>query len=141
MKGVYDTLKIKTEGGMFFISALQECYKNARNKRLKDGLRELHNEIVTKSDINAAVDNFNVKFKNKYIDTFCVIIKQALESGKSVEILRDMSDQLADMQEAINVKYQNKLEAQINVIQIMIYIGIVGVCVYGLVMSMNGFSY
>lgn len=140
LKGIYDTLKIKTEGGMFLISAIQECYKNARNKRLKDALSELYNELVTKSDVREAVDNFNVKFKNKYIDTFCVIIKQSLESGKAVEILSDMSEQLTDMQNAINIKENGRLETQIETIQIMVYIGMVMISMYGLLMSVSNFT-
>lgn len=141
MKGIYDTLKIKTEGGMFLVSAIAECYKNARNKRLKLALREMHNELITKSDVRGAVDNFNVKFKNKYIDTFCVIIKQSLESGKTVEILKDMADQLTDMQQAINIKIKNKLESQITLIQLLIYSCLIIVCLYGIMMSIGEFSF
>lgn len=141
MKGVYDTLKIKTEGGMFLTSAIQECYKNARNARLKKALMEMHHELIAKSDVQVAVENLNIKFKNKYIDTFCVIIKQSLESGKTVDILHDMSEQLADMQEAINTKIKSKLEAQITVIQLLIYVAIIGISIYGLFMSMKEFAF
>lgn len=140
MKVIYDTLKIKTQGGMFLTAAIQECYKNARNRRLKEALLEMHSEIITKSNISDAVEKFNLKFKNKYIDTFCVIIKQSLESGKTVEILKDMSEQLAEMQQAINLKAKNKLDAQIQAIQLLIYTAIMVLCVYGLMMSMSEFT-
>lgn len=140
MKVIYDTLKIKTEGGMFLTAALQECYKNARNRRLKEALQEMHNEIITKSNVSDAVEKFNLKFKNKYIDTFCIIIKQSLESGKTVEILKDMSEQLAEMQQTINLKAKNKLDAQIQAIQLLIYVAILVLCIYGLMMSMSEFT-
>lgn len=140
MKVIYDTLKIKTEGGMFLTAALQECYKNARNRRLKEALLEMHNEIITKSNVTDAVEKFNLKFKNKYIDTFCIIIKQSLESGKTVEILKDMSEQLAEMQQTINLKAKNKLDAQIQAIQLLIYVAILVLCIYGLMMSMSEFT-
>lgn len=140
MKGIYDTLKMKTEGGMFLTAALSECYKVARNKRLKTALHEMQSEIIAKRDIPQAVENFNVKFKNKYIDTFCVIIRQSLESGKTVEILKDMSDQLTEMQKAINVKIKAKLEAQINAVQMMIYVGLLIMIVYSLIMFVSEFS-
>ena len=140
MKVIYDTLKIKTEGGMFLTAALQECYKNARNRRLKEALLEMHNEIITKSNVSDAVEKFNLKFKNKYIDTFCIIIKQSLESGKTVEILKDMSEQLAEMQQTINLKAKNKLDAQIQAVQLLIYVAILVLCIYGLMMSMSEFT-
>lgn len=140
MKGIYDTLKMKTSGGMFLTGALQECYKIARNKRLKTALYEMQKEIIAKNDIPEAIENFNVKFKNKYIDTFCVIIKQSLESGKAVEILEDMSGQLTEMQKAINVKTKAKLESQISAVQMMIYIGLLILIVYSLLMSISEFS-
>lgn len=125
---------------MFLTAALQECYKNARNRRLKEALREMHNEIITKSNVSDAVEKFNLKFKNKYIDTFCIIIKQSLESGKTVEILKDMSEQLAEMQQTINLKAKNRLDAQIQAIQLLIYVAILVLCIYGLMMSMSEFT-
>ena len=140
MKGIYDTLKMKTEGGMFLTSSLQECYKIARNRRLKAALYEMQSEMIAKSDIADAVEKFNVKFKNKQIDTFCVIIRQSLESGKTVEILRDMSDQLTETQKAINIKVKGRLETQISAIQMMIYVGLLVLIVYSLLMSVGEFS-
>lgn len=82
IRGIFDTIRIKTEGGMFLTSAIMECYKNTRNRRLKQALFEMNAQIIAKNDIRETVDVFNSKFKNKYIDTLCVILKQSLEAGK-----------------------------------------------------------
>ena len=87
LKKVYDTLRIQTKAGVFLTSSIAECYLVAENRRLKKALLELNNKIIAKNDIETAIEEFNAKFKNSYIDTFCIVIKQSLESGKTVQIL------------------------------------------------------
>lgn len=133
IKGVFDTLKIKTEGGMFLTSAIAECYKNTRTPRLKQALFEMSGQLIAKNDINDTIDDFGSKFKNKQIDTLCIILKQSMESGRTVEILKDISDQLADMQQAINLRIKNKMESKALTIQLLMYVIILVMCAYGIV--------
>lgn len=138
VKNIFDTLRIKTEGGMFLTSAITECYKNTRNPRLKQALFEMNGQLIAKNDIDETIDDFGMKFRNKQIDTLCIILKQSMESGKAVEILKDISDQLTDMQQAINLKVKNRMESQTLAIQILMYVVILVVCVYGIITSMGG---
>lgn len=137
IKCVFDTLKIKTEGGMFLTSAIMECYKNTRHPRLKQALFEMNGELIAKNDIGETIDNFGMKFHNKQIDILCIILKQSMESGKTVEILKDISDHLNDMQQSINLKAKNKMESQTLIIQLLMYVLIMVLCVYGIIVSIG----
>lgn len=137
IKSVFDTLKIKTEGGMFLTSAIMECYKNTRHPRLKQALFEMNGELIAKNDIGETIDDFGMKFHNKQIDILCIILKQSMESGKTVEILRDISDHLVDMQQSINLKAKNRMESQTLIIQLLMYVLIMVLCVYGIIVSIG----
>lgn len=137
IKSVFDTLKIKTEGGMFLTSAMMECYKNTRHPRLKQALLEMNGQLIAQNDIGETIDDFGMKFHNKQVDILCIILKQSMESGKTVEILKDISDQLTDMQQAINLKSKNKMESQTLIIQLLMYALIIVLCVYGIIVSIG----
>ncbi|WP_343246767.1 hypothetical protein [Diplocloster hominis] len=132
IKNVYDTLRIQTKAGVYLTYSLSECYLAVENGRLKAALLTLTNRIVAKSDITNALDEFHGKFENKYIDILCMILQQSLESGRTVQVLEDVSSQLTDMQHAIHMKEKEKLDRKIQVLQLLIFVGIMGVCLLGL---------
>lgn len=132
LKRVYDTLRIQTKAGVFLTSALAECYLVAKNKRFKQALLELNNEIISKNDIETSMEKFNSKFNNPYINTFCIVIKQSLSSGKTVQILDDLSAQIKDIQQAIAIKEAEKVKSKLSMLQFAIYIGVIAIIVYGI---------
>lgn len=132
LKKVYDTLRIQTKAGVFLTSSIAECYLVAENRRLKKALLELNNKIIAKNDIETAIEEFNAKFKNPYIDTFCIVIKQSLESGKTVQILEDLSAQIKDIQQAISIKEAEKVKYKLEGLQFLIFVGVLAIVVYGI---------
>lgn len=132
LKRVYDTLRIQTKSGVHISDALSECYLVARNSRLKEGLLNLSSGLKTNKDIEIAIQDFNDCFKNSYIDSFCIIIKQGLESGKTVQVLEDLSEQISDIEEAMYLKDEEKVASKLTKIQFLIYIGVISIIVYGL---------
>lgn len=143
IKSIFDTLKIQTKAGVFLSYSLSECYLIVKNARLKAAMLEMTNKIVIKNDIESAVTEFNKNFENAYIDTLCITIKQSMESGKSVQILEDLSKQIADMQHAINIREREKMENRVQILEMGIFVGLIGAVLYALVVqmmgSMNGF--
>lgn len=131
IQSIYDTLLIKTQAGLFLVSALSECYRVVSNTRLKSALLELNAKIAAEADIDTALDEFNIKFKNQWIDSLCIVIRQSLESGQSVKALTDMSNQMTDVQEAINIKIKEKLNWKVMKVQLLAYAIIIAVCIYG----------
>lgn len=138
IKNIYDNLRIQTKAGVFLTESLSECYLIVKNGRLKKALLQLTSEIVAQSDIIMAVEEFNKKFNNNYIDEFCVIMKQSLESGRTVKLLDDISNQLADMQAAINIKEKEKLQRKIMYGQLLLYGGVLILCVVAVVRQLTG---
>lgn len=132
IKCIYDTLRIQTKAGVFLSASLSECYLAVRNRRLKSALLELTNDISTRRDIDDALERFNEKFDCGQIDIFCIVIRQSMESGRSVKLLEDLSLQMNDLQHAINMKEKEALDRKVQVIELLIFIGLLAVTVYSL---------
>lgn len=135
IKCIYDTLRIQTKAGVYLSASLSECYLACSNRRLKSALLELTNDINTRRDMEDALERFHDKFDCGQIDLFCIVIRQSLESGKSVKILEDLSLQMNDLQHAINLKAKEALERKVQIIELLIFIGLLAVTVYSLGME------
>ena len=132
IKCIYDTLRIQTKAGVFLSASLCECYLAVKNGRLKSALLELTNDISTRREIDDALERFNEKFDFGQIDIFCIVIRQSMESGRSVKVLEDLSLQMNDLQHAINLKEKEALDRKVQVIELLIFIGLLAVTVYSL---------
>ena len=132
IKCIYDTLRIQTKAGVFLSASLCECYLAVKNRRLKSALLELTNDISTRREIDDALKRFNEKFDFGQIDIFCIVIRQSMESGRSVKVLEDLSLQMNDLQRAINMKEKEALDRKVQVIELMLFIGLLAVTVYSL---------
>lgn len=137
LKRVYDTLRIQAKAGVYLTVSLTECYLSVKSPRLKTALLELNNNIITKNDIEGAIEDFNSKFKNQYIDTFCIVIQQSIYSGKAVQIMEDLSVQIKDIQEAINIKTAERVKTKLGLLQFLIYIGVISILVYGIFITLS----
>ena len=132
IKCVYDTLRIQTKAGVFLTASLSECYLAVRNRRLKSALLELTNDISTRREIDDALERFNEKFDCGQIDIFCIVIRQSMESGRSVKALEDLSLQMNDLQRAINMKEKEALDRKVQIIELLVFMGLLAVTVYSL---------
>ena len=132
IKCIYDTLRIQTKAGVFLSASLCECYLAVKNRRLKSALLELTNDISTRREIDDALERFNEKFDFGQIDIFCIVIRQSMESGRSVKVLEDLSLQMNDLQRAINMKEKEALDRKGQVIELMLFVGLLAVTVYSL---------
>lgn len=132
IKCIYDTLRIQTKAGVFLSASLCECYLAVKNRRLKSALLELTNDISTRRENDDALERFNEKFDFGQIDIFCIVIRQSMESGRSVKVLEDLSLQMNDLQRAINMKEKEALDRKVQVIELMLFIGLLAVTVYSL---------
>ncbi|MDY4721875.1 MAG: type II secretion system F family protein, partial [Clostridium paraputrificum] len=125
IKVIYDTLRIQTKAGVFINEALGQCYLKVRNERLKEALLILNGKLIRDKDIELAIQDFNDKFDNPHIDSLCAIIKSGLESGKTLKILEDVTEQLEDISEAGFRKEENEIERQVTYLQLMVYVGVI----------------
>ncbi|MCD7835115.1 MAG: type II secretion system F family protein [Lachnospiraceae bacterium] len=133
IKLVYSSLAMQIRAGINMSNALLECYGGVREKRLRSALLELASDLVVKSDIFKALEDFQSKFDNRYIDSLCITVLQALESGQAVELLGDISEQIKDMEGSVMEKKKGKLDRSITFYQLGILTAVLIVILYACV--------
>ena len=133
IKEIYEILKLKTEAGLFLTDSLFQCYKVAKNSRLKEGLLELTSEIKAKSNISDALKNFEVKFDNKYVVSFAGVIRQGLETGDTLSSIDNISKQLVSVQKAMDIEIDGKTSANVQMTQAVVLFEIIILVFYALI--------
>lgn len=136
LKLVYHALEIQTRAGVYVTDALAECYGCVREKRLRQALLELASDIVMKADISHSLEKLQEKFDNRYIDSLCIILLQALESGQAIELLQDIGEQIKDMEEAVLEQRKAALDRKITFCQLGVLTVVLGVALYACVVYM-----
>lgn len=130
IEDVYDTLRIQTKAGVYITSVLTDCYLVVKNKRLKSAFLKLTSDIAAKNDIDTALDDFRGKFRNEYIDTLVIIIKQSMQTGQAAKMFDDIREQIADIDAAMLVNEKNSINSKIIFVQMIVYVAIIVVAVY-----------
>lgn len=136
IKLIYESLAIQIRAGINMSDALMECYSGVRERRLRGALLDLASDLVVKSDIFSALEDFQGKFDNRYIDSLCITVLQALESGQAVELLGDISEQIKDMENSAMEKKRGKLDRSITFYQLGILAAMLVVILYACVNDM-----
>lgn len=136
LKHLYHSLEIQTRSGVYVTDALAEVYGSVREKRLKQALLDLAGDIVMRADLGEALERFEKKFDNRYIDSLCMILLQATESGQSVDLLSDLSEQIKDMEAAVMMQKKEALDRSVTFYQLGILAAIMGIVLYACVIQM-----
>ena len=133
IKLVYHALEIQIKAGVYVTDALAECYGSVRERRLGQALLDLAGSIVIKADIYEALDVFAQKFDNRYIDSLCITILQACESGQAVEVLSDIGEQLKDMETALLNSKKSGIDRSVTFYQLGLLMAVLGIVIYACV--------
>lgn len=136
IKLVYHALEMQIRAGVYVTDALAECYGSVQERRLRRALLDLAGDIVMKADIHEALEHFQSKFDNRYIDALCITILQALESGQAVELLGDIGEQIKDMETTVLERKKSSLDRSITFYQLGILLAVLGVTLYACVSHM-----
>lgn len=136
LKHIYHSLEIQTRAGVYITDALAELYSSVRDRRLRSALLELAGDLVIRSDLAEALGKFSDKFDNRYIDSLCMIILQAMESGQAIELLSDLSEQIKDMEAAVLQRKKEALDRSVTFYQLGILAAIMGIVLYACVTQM-----
>lgn len=137
IRSVYETLRIKTESGMFLTTSVRQCYKVVSNKRLKKALLELSGELGTTNNVKNSIDLFQMKFKNRYVDQLCITLRQGFDSGSTLNGLTDIANNLNDIQKAIELDSKNRLEKEVMCTQLLILFSIMATIMYVVMVKMS----
>ncbi len=133
---VYSALSIQIRAGVYITDALAECYSSVEHQRLRDALENLAGDIVMKSDLDNALERFQNRFNNRYIDSLCITVLQAMESGQAVELLGDIAEQIKDMELIIQHKKKEKLNRRVTFYQLGIFALILVLVLYACVVHL-----
>lgn len=138
LKLIYHALEIQIRAGVYVMDALTECYGSAQSARLRAALLSLAGDVAMKADAYKALERFQAGFDNRYIDSLCMIILQALESGQALELLGDIGEQIKDMEETVLAKRKSALDRSVTFYQLGILTAVLAVAVYACVVHMFG---
>lgn len=138
LKLIYHAMEIQIRAGIYVTDALAECCGSVQEKRLRTALMELAGDIALRADIYEALGKFQGKFDNRYIDTLCVTVLQALESGQALELLGDIGEQIKDMEETVLERKKGALDRSITFYQLGILAVVLGIALYACVSYMFG---
>lgn len=136
LKLVYHAMEIQIKAGVYVTDAMAEMYGNVQEKRLRAALLELAGDIVMRADIYDAINSFQAKFDNRYVDSLCIIVLQALESGQAVELLGDLGEQIKDMEEVVLNRKKGKLDRSITFYQLTMLAVVLVIALYACVTHM-----
>lgn len=138
LKLVYHALEIQIRAGVYMTDALAECYGSVQEPRLREALLALAGDIVMKADICQALDRFQRKFDNRYVDSLCITLLQALESGQALELLGDIGEQIRDMEANVLERKKSALDRSITFYQLGVLTVVLGIALYACVTYMFG---
>lgn len=136
LKLVYNAIAMQMKAGVYVTDALAECYGSVQEGRLRRALLALSGDIVMKSDTQEALERFQEKFDNSYVDALCIIIMQALESGQAVDLLSDIAEQIKDMEVTLMNRKKSSLDRSITFYQLGILSAILVVVLYACITHM-----
>lgn len=136
LKLVYSAMEMQIRAGVHVTDALAECYGSVKQGRLREALHTLSGDIVMKADVEDALDRFQEKFDNQYIDALCITVLQALESGQAVNLLSDIAEQIKDIETAIMNRKKSSLDRSITFCQLGILAAVLVVVLYACVVHL-----
>ena len=132
IESMYDIMRIQARAGVFIRDSLMDCYINSGNPRLKSAVLELCNNLGTSKTMDEAVTEFSNRFANRHIDVLCIVLSQAQTSGKTIQILTDMTEQINQLHHQRAKRDEGKLERKIEVLELMIFVGILAIGIYSM---------
>ncbi len=133
---VYSALSTQIRAGVYITDALAECYGSVTQVRLRDALQNLSGDIVMKADLDTALESFQGQFDNRYIDSLCITILQAMESGQAVDLLGDIAEQIKDMEITLQQKKKEQLNRSTTFYQLAIFALILALVLYSCVVHL-----
>lgn len=131
LKWLYETISVQLQAGLHIRQALAESEGLMRNKRLKKALHKLVTRLDDGEDINMSLTSFENSFRNHYISSFSLILRQMQDSGYAVKLLEDIRLQIEEMERVQLNKKKEALEMQLQIFQILLFIGVLVLVMYG----------
>ncbi len=136
LKLIFNSLVIQIRAGVYAPDALAETALLVNEKRLKQGLTEFAGDLLIKADTKKSLAKLSAKFENVYIDFLMIGMLQSLESGRVVELLNDIADQIRDIETETMEKKKQRLNRKVTLYQLGVLAAVLTIVIYGSVLNM-----
>ena len=137
MHRVYDTLRVYLAVDCFITDALEECYRRVANKRLKTAIYELKEGLRSQSEQLSVIETFRLKFDNPHIDQLANLLSQYYRSGNVEGLMTDLSEQMAAIDHAINLRLKERLGLKALLQEVLVLMGMLGGIAVALLASIS----
>ena len=97
-------------------------------------------EITAQNNVTEALSKFQLKFKDIHINELCSVIRQGYETGNVVNAIANVTKHLNDIQKAVELRNNQKLDNNITKVQMVILLSIMVIVIYGIITSMSSFN-
>ena len=135
LKWLYETITVQLQAGLHIQQALQESEGLMKNKRLRLALHRLIEQLLDGGDMADAFSEFENSFRNRYISSFSLILRQMQDSGYAVRLLEDIRLQIEEMERVQLSRKKESLEMQLQVFQMLLFIGVIALVIYGCILA------
>lgn len=132
---VYDVILLQVNSGEYITKILVDAYMVAKHPRLKAALMELTGDIIVSNDLAASMELFGKKFDNDNINNLVVLVKQLADTGVSEDMIKDIRNYLAILQENYNKYEQDSIEHKCSACTIAVFICLVGFILFACVID------
>lgn len=119
---IYRELFLQLDAGVFITEAFAECRQVVKIGRLKTAITEFNGTVRITADMDAAIDEFEMKFNNFYITILCMALRQLQKNGRNLTIIRDMEKQMKNVQQQLRLQETEKLEMKSMLIQFFVLV-------------------
>lgn len=131
LKWLYETISVQLQAGLHIQQALAESEGMIKNKRLRDAVHSLTERLMNGENISTALDIFENSFRNHYVSSFSLILRQMQDSGYAVKLLEDIRLQIEEMERMQLQKKKESLVLQLQVFQMLLFVGVMALVLYG----------
>ena len=135
LKWLYETISVQLQAGLHIQQALVESEGLMKNKRLRIALHSLTERLISGENMTPALNHFENSFRNRYISSFCVILRQMQDSGYGVKLLDDIGVQITEMERMQLSKRKEALEMQLQLFQMLLFVGILVLVLHGCILA------
>lgn len=133
IKNLYMFLVIQIQAGGTVTHVMSGIYRKVPYGRLRTALEEMNSDLFVTKDFSAALEHFNSKFNNSSIDSLCTILNQAQESGKAIDLLTDMSEEIRGMKNLQLKRHRERFNRLTIYGYLGIMVGVLWIMIYGCV--------
>lgn len=127
---LFSITALQLRNGVYISKVIYECYLSVENPRLKQALLDLSLSIDNKNNPYQAFHDFDCKFNNEYIHSYCVALEQLQDYGIAVHMLDNLQEQMKGIRKSNYIRIEETEENRGFLVVTVCFIGAIIFLVY-----------